>query len=207
MNELFLITNNIPAWFVGFSGAALVLLSIAISSIRSAKIDAEIKKKRIASLDLGKKIDGRLDSFIRGNAQSISAEMLFGLFLSPIQSMQASAFLRERISKNLGEVYLTMMLAAGQDLPKDDTPLEELSCFQKRISRGDLTAFRELNGAIDGLRFKAKDALSELNKTRGKREREIASLEAKEKRVRHLATGLNLLGLIIVMLKDLPVWK
>ena len=206
MNEMLEITKNIPAWSVGFFGAALVMLSTAISSIRLAQIDAKIKKKGKACSDLGEKIDGMLDAFIRGNTQSISTEMLFGLFLAPNQSPKSSAFLREQISKNLDEVYLTMMLAAGQEMPKDTLP-EELTGFHERIRSGDLTAIRELNGAIDGLRWKSKDALSKLQKTRKNREREIVSLEAKEKRVRHISIGLNLLGLVIVMLKDLPVWK
>lgn len=70
-----------------------------------------------------------------------------------------------------------------------------------------MKAYSNLKKRIDKLRLKSMSAINAITKQRSLLERDIGILEAKRHLIHLVSVGLNILGLSIVMLKDLPVWR
>ena len=193
----------IPSWLVGLTGALLVLLSTGLSSIFWSSLDEKIRTKQSDLTKLSKKSDLMWGSHQLGDQRVAFSEQLLGMFLvgerRPEFFLTASGY-------HLRGAVLAMMTAADES---DDqgTLQREVGVLERRLSTGDLKAYSELRSKMDELRLKSRDAINDLAEERGTLESDIRELEAKKELVRLFSVALNLLGLIIVMLKDLPVWK
>ena len=98
------------------------------------------------------------------------------------------------------------MIAANKT-GRQEARYEEVRKLEKRLLGGDLKAYRELKDKIDGLRLESSTAINAIAERRLSLKREIMKQESRKDHVILLQIALNLFGLTIVMLKDLPVWR
>lgn len=193
----------IPSWLVGLTGALLVLLSTGLSSIFWSSLDAEIREKQGNLTKLNKKSDLMWGSHQLGDQREAFSEQLLGMFLV---GKQHPEFFLTASGSHLRGAILAMMTAADES---DDQGIlqKEVGDLERRMSAGDLKAYSELKSKMDKLRLQSRDAINALRELRLTLEGSIRSLEAEKEFLRLFSVALNLFGLIIVMLKDLPVWK
>ena len=133
------------------------------------------------------------------------SDQMLGMFLAG-DSQHQDFFLKQSGLYLRGSV-LAMTAAAS----KGDREMAELQKYtvqrEKRLSAGDIAAYRELKAKIDELRLGSAQAIETIGKDRLGLESQIGELESRRELVRILSIGLSLLGLVIVMLKDFPVWR
>ena len=195
--------KRIPAWVIGLSGALIVLLSTAIGSQWWWTLDAKIQGMQKDRAELGSKITELWDSHKLADARSASADQFLGLLLIGGEGTQD--FFLKQINIHLRGSLLAMMAATGKSVP--DEPPPEVQQLSVRLLKGDLKAYAKFKSNTDSLRLESQEKINALGKERYQIEEKIKSFESNGKVLQMLSVGLNIFGLILVMLKDLPVWK
>ena len=153
----------VPAWFVGFSGALLVLLSAVFSSIFWSSLDAEIQEKQSKVAELNKDVASMWDNHKLADLREAFSDQMLGMFL--LGGQHPEFFLGQSGSHLRGSV-LAMTAAAS----RDDREMAELKKYtvqrEKRLSAGDIAAYRELKAKIDELRLGSAQAINTIGKDR-----------------------------------------
>ena len=164
---------------------------------------AEIHEKQSKVAELSKDTASMWNNHKLADLREAFSDQMLGMSL--IGNQHPEFFLKQSGSYLRGSV-LAMMLAAG----KDDSEAELYEYViqkEERLSAGDMTAYDELKSKINELRLESAGAINAIGKNRLGLESQIRKLESRREFVRILSVSLSLLGLVLVMLKDLPVWK
>ena len=66
----------VPAWFVGFLGALLILLSTVFSSIILSSLDAEIQEKQNKVAELNKDVTSMWDNHKLANMREVFSDQM-----------------------------------------------------------------------------------------------------------------------------------
>ena len=98
-----------------------------------------------------------------------------------------------------------MWAASGQEVP-DETP-ENIVSLEEDLRNGKLGVYAGMEAEVERLRQLSMVHISELSRMIDKRRAEIESLELEESAAHRKYFFLSLLGLIVAMCKDLPLWK
>ena len=178
------------------------MLATVFSSIIYSNLDAKIQAMEKSKDELTGKINLLWDNHKLADTRSREADLFLGIFTVVEQN---SDFFLSQIGQNLRGAILAMMAAADKEIP-DDTP-DDVIKLETRLLTGNLEAYSALKKRIDVLRLESRKAINAINKERRLEENEIRRLEKNSDLVRLLYIGLNILGLIVVMMKDLPIWK
>ena len=180
-----------PSWVIGLLGALIVLVSTFLLSIRVTTVDEEILKSQERQAELSASIETKWDNHKLADSREARADQLVGLALLAT-STETQGRLIDAASGYLIGAVLAMDLAA-----------------QNRMSEDEVMTL-DYNGRkaiLDKLRLESKDAIDAVAIDRRKVEQEINEKRSRRGRLRMWAVALNLLGVAVVMLKDLPVWK
>ena len=204
----------IPAWSVAFTGAFIVLLSLATSSIWLRHIESRI----IRMGDKREKLQSSFSSCIEQLKRSDTHHLHAAVFLSQLGLIQQRtredrptsrefdlSFIFRQIGDNQLQSVLCAMTAAGMELPIE-LP-ENLCDLSDRINGGDLEASNEMNRRRNELVGQAVEYSNHLQDDRKRLSGCTAHLEARARLVRSFSVTLNLFGLILVMTTHLPIWK
>ena len=100
---------------------------------------------------------------------------------------------------------LSMRAASREPVP-DATP-EDIAAFEKQLSEGDARGYVSLKAEIDRLRLLSQSRLNALSDEARAAGSRIESWRARESWVYLAYVFFNLLGLMVTMCKDLPVWR
>lgn len=98
-----------------------------------------------------------------------------------------------------------MWAASGEPVP--DEPPEEIATFEEQLRKGNADGYASLKAEIDRLRLLSQTRLNALSSETRAAESRIASLQTRESWVYLAYVFFNLLGLMVTMCKDLPVWR
>ena len=79
--------------------------------------------------------------------------------------------------------------------------------LRKSFEAEDFSAYWEMNTILNDLRDVSVDAIDDRASQRTESEARLQELELSHGRVRALQSGMNIFGLMIVLLKDLPIWR
>ncbi len=204
----------IPAWPIAFSGACIVLLSLATSSTWLRHIESKIIGMRDKREELKNQYDSCVEELKRSDTHHLHAALFVGQLgliqkvMSERQSTVAVSdygFFLSRIRDGQLQDVLCAMTAAGlehhTELPVD---LQDLS---DRIIEGDLEASNELYRRRNSLVGQAGEYSYQLQDQGKILANRVARLQARERFVRSVSVTLNLFGLILVMMTHLPIWK
>ena len=77
----------------------------------------------------------------------------------------------------------------------------------RTLNDGDLNAYDEMASILNDLRLASRDAINSRASERTESEVHLQDLELSHDRIRGWQSGMNILGLVIVLLKDLPIWR
>ena len=115
------------------------------------------------------------------------------------------AFLLEQAAYQLRGAVLSMWAASGESVP--DTPPTAVAAADERLRNGDTDGYTSLRSEIDRLRLLSRLHLNGLADGIRASETRIESLQASESWLYLAYVFFNLLGLMVTMCKDLPVWR
>lgn len=205
-------TKRIPAWLISIMGALFVLIAIVINTTFSPSLNNKIQEKEKEREKLSKEITSLWESHMLADSRDKNADIFLGLlFIANNQDKEDKAaldFLLNKIGYNLKGAILAMRAATGDTSIEDDLPPQEIQQLLYEIKKErDLKAYVSLKKLVDKLRLASGNTINDVNKQREELDEELRELKNQEEVLRMLHITLNILGLSLLLLKDLPIWK
>ena len=199
------ITSWIPSWSVAVFGSFLIVLSTIIGSIFLDKKQSEIESKTEEIVKLEERFRRGWDNHILAEQRMATSEVFAGLISMDI-SNTSEQFLLPRSGKYARDAILTMYISA--DLVDEfDNKEAEIQHLVNALRQGNRNAYDKLFSLLDEARLESADTLNNLR---------IQILEITEDKIKLrsswsyflvISSFLNIAGLVIVLLKDLPIWR
>ena len=193
--------HRVPSWFVAVLAALIVIVASVLSWTTLRKAETGIAEARSDVATMLRTVDSSWNSHLQADQRSSAAAM----FLAQVGGNPNTQFLLDQAASHLRGATLSMWAASRQDVP-DETP-ENVARLEQKLRAGDLSAYAEFTSEIECLRTLSATHISELAQEIDKRRIEIDSMESRESDAYRSYFFLSLLGLVVAMCKDLPVWK
>ncbi len=193
--------TKVPAWVIGVIGGLVVVISSIVSSYYLTSIDSKISDNRKMVAQIERSTSRLWDSHQLADNRSTAADQFVGQYLMAKTNKE---FYLVQAGHNLRGSVLAMYAATELDVP--DEPPKQIMEFERKMGEGDLSAYSSLKQLIDTLRLQSMKAINNLKIERDKLVEKNENLNSKQEFIRLIYVSLNIFGLIIVLLKDLPVW-
>ncbi|MYD31668.1 MAG: hypothetical protein F4142_02265 [Nitrospira sp. SB0675_bin_23] len=190
--------KSIPSWSIGAFGASLVIVATLISHLAIRSLNDEVIKLDGKIREINLSVDRLWDSHKLADNRKFSVN----LFMTQLSSSDKNReIMLSNIAYYMKGSVLAMYSATDLNIPKNEHREIDL------LRRGDLNAYKKLEELLESLREKSKDAINKRKIQKDALIAEKQKLEHKERSVNFWFMFLNILGLIVVLLKDLPIWK
>ena len=195
--------SKIPSWAVAVAGAAIAIAATATSTtlLHQTRGDITAMKSKIA--DTRREVDRLWSSHLQADQRATTADVFFAQALGADASHQS--FLLEQSAYQLRGAVLSMWAASGESVP--DYPPEAIAEAERLLSEGVRNGYVSLKLEIDRLRLLSQKHISGRADNIRAAESRIDSLQARESWIYLAYVFFNILGLMITMCKDIPVWK
>ena len=200
------INGAIPSWAVGAFGALLIVVSVALGSVYLRYLDAGLNNTEAGLNRLSAYADRRMNQHIQAEGRKAMADVMFALAIGAVRDgNRPDPFLLLRAGESLHAAIRLMWLATpgAEDL---EGLASTATYLLIELVDGDLAAYDEMTKILSDQDIRSNEAGREFHKQIAEYETRVQRLHRLADRVRDSQAGLNILGLVIVLLKDLPVW-
>ena len=194
--------SRIPSWAVAVTGAAIVIVATASGSILLYESRENIANVRSEISGKQREIDRLWSNHRQADQRATAADVFFG---QAIGAGPERPVLLRLAAQQLRGAVLSMWVASGKPVP-DETP-PNVAALEARLGTGDVGAYGALKAEIDKLRLLSQSHLNGISAEVRAAEARIEALQACESWLYLAYVFCNLLGLMIAMCKDLPVWR
>lgn len=192
----------IPSWSIGVLGASLVVISISLSPLLVRDIENRIEDTENRISDLNRRVRTLWENHTLAAQREASADTIAALITL---TDTPHPFVISRSSSHLQGAILTMWAATGDE---DDTDLRStVSDLMKSLDAGRLGSYDAMSAILDEQRLRSVDVVNELYGEVADYEARRRELRRQRDSLRDLQSLLNIVGLIVVLLKDLPIWR
>ena len=195
----------LPSWCVAVIGSFLILLSTIISSVSLVNIQKEIESKNEEIIKLEEKFRSAWGNHILAEQRMATSEVFAGLISMDI-SNSPEQFLLPRSGKYARDAILTMYISADL-LDEFNNKEVEIQYLANALAAGNRNAYDKLFSLLDQARLKSADALNHLRNQIVKITKDRNKLRTNWSYLLAISSFLNIIGLVIVLLKDLPIWR
>ena len=194
--------SKIPSWAVAVAGAAIVIIATATSTIVPHQTRKSINVMQLEIVETRRAVDRLWSSHLQADQRSASADVFFAQALG---SDIGQGFLLEQAASQLAGAVLSMMAASGEPVP--DVLPATIAAEKRLLVDGKAQGYVSLKSEIERLRLRSQRHINGRVDEIPAKESLVESLQARESRVFLAYVFCNLLGLLVTMCKDLPVWK
>ena len=197
--------SKIPSWAVAVTGGAIVIAATATSTmlLHQARLDITAVKSEIA--ETRNAVDRLWDSHLQADHRSTAADVFFARALESDTSQKVRSFLFKQAAEHLRGAVLSMWAASGEPVP-DKSP-ETIAAAEQLLREGNTDGYVSLKSEINRLRLLSQTHINGRTADVRAAESRVEALQARESHVYLAYVFFNLLGLMVTMCKDLPVWK
>ena len=209
--------GNVPSWFIGVLGASLIVLSTVVGATILDWLGDNIRK----NTDEVEQLKGLQRDLVEAHTVTSPLIVASGQFLglskmgdgvpdtSEKMTMSSRSFLLEQASSYALDAMQTKLVAARlyrthAEIDKDRQLTRGLA---ENLKLGNVETYNEIRRFMRAETVRAAEALNALRSKLKHLRTEIAADESRHGHYRTLQIALNLLGLAIVLLKDLPIWR
>ena len=194
--------SKIPSWAVAVAGAAIAIAATATSTmlLHQTLVDITAMKSEIA--DTSRAADRLWSNHLQADQRSTAADVFFAQALG---SDTSRSFLLEQAAYQLRGAVLSMWASSGEPMP--DRPPETIAAAERLLREGNASGYVSLKSEIDRLRLLSQTHLNGRADDIRAAESRVESLQARQSWIYLAYVFFNLLGLMVTMCKDLPVWK
>ena len=202
------ITRAIPSWMVGAFGAFMVVLSVVLGSVYLRYLDARLSETQAGIGELNAYAGQRLSQHIMAEARGATADLMFALAVDPVRNgARPNSLLLIHAGTNLHAAIRLMWLStSGAEKENLEILSSTLDDLVAKLVGGEIAAYHEMTEMLADRDSRSNRASLKFVEQNAEYEVQIQGLRRRVDRVRDLQAGLNILGLVIVLLKDLPVW-
>lgn len=197
--------SKIPSWAVAVAGGAIVIAATATSTLLlyQARLDITAVKAEIA--ETRRAVDRLWNSHLQADQRFATADVFFAQALESDTSQKVRSFLLVQAAEHLRGAVLSMWAASGEPVP--DKPPEAVAAAEHLLHKGDTNGYVSLKSEINRLRLLSQTHINGRAAAIRAAESRVEALQARESHVYLAYVFFNLLGLMVTMCKDLPVWK
>ncbi|MDE0029451.1 MAG: hypothetical protein OXU42_08650 [Deltaproteobacteria bacterium] len=197
--------SKIPSWAVGLTGALIAIIATITSATLLHQTRTRITAATSEVAEMRNRSDTLWSSHRLADQRSTAADVFLAMALAQRSDTEALPVLLQQTAAQLQGAVLAMSAASGEAVP--DEPPEEIQRLYAALLAGDLNGYASLRAEIDERRLLSQSTINQLASDVGSTELRIDSLRARESTLYLAYVFLNLLGLMVTMCKDLPVWK
>ena len=214
---------RIPSWAVALCGSFLVVVSTVLGTVVLKKLDTDIEK---ISRDISQReahIQRTLDSIRLADQKAERADLLAAL-IAKDQTHGERKFIIPRTAASIlgaictmrssyediticGDDEMTMPETNSEDGRIETVSMDKIALLVNEFKSGNLNAYDTLVSVLAIERFSSAAKLNEEREHISKLENQRSRIRSRSKTYGIIQVSLNLLGLVIVLLKDLPVWR
>ena len=190
--------RNLPSWVIGAVGASLVIFATLISHLAIRSVNDKIIELDGKIREINLSVDRLWDSHKLSDNRKFSVD----LFMTQLSGTDKN---QRVVLSNIANYMMGSILAmySAADLDRPESKPQEIHL----LGQGDMDAYKKLNKLLESLREKSVEAINKRKIQKDKLLAEKQKLEQSRKAVNLWFTFLNIFGLIIVLLKDLPMWE
>lgn len=194
--------SRIPSWAVAVAGTSIVIIATGIGFTLLHQTRADIDTIQTEIADMRGTVERLWGSHLQADQRSAAADVFFALALAPSSHQ---SFLLDKAASQLRGAVLSMRVASGEEVP-DETPAS-IATFENQLRDGNVLGYNSLKYEIDQLRLTSQSYLNTLAKNIRAEESRLDAMQMRESWIYLAYMFFNFLGLIVVMCKDLPVWR
>ena len=184
----------------------MVVVSVTVGSIWLHDFDTNLNETQVALSDLKVLADTRSRQHILAVRRAETADVMAGLAVGTVRDgNRPDSFLLGRAGMSLSGAIKAMWVSTpgSENIEALSSTVEDL---RAKLNGGDLAAYDELTKIFADQGIRSNDAMRAFSKDIAKYEARLKALRLRIERVREWQATLNIIGLVIVLLKDLPVW-
>ena len=195
--------RQVPSWPAASIGALTVTLSVALGPLCLYGLEDAVRDER-----------GTLSELRESHQQAWSRHTIAYGRVAAADTMAASieqagadpdSFRLDRAGYHLEGAIRSMWASTGETDDSELTP--QIEALRGRLNANDLSAYNDLASLLNRFRSGSADALSTKATQIVDSERRIHELEQRLRRTRRLQASMNVIGLTIVLLAGLPIWR
>ena len=203
----------IPSWFVAVAGASLAILSTVVLTLVVEQANGKADELTQTIADLENEFGAQLQRYVRSERLEMMADTM-AAFISFRDQTIVDRFVLPRTGKYaVGTIevlqgtarYVTFPMVPAPKQPVDAL-MENANNLAQQLSAGDLNAYDALATLAEDEQGIVAHRINEIRTRIGEAEVKRVESRARAARWRYIQVSLNILGLIIVLLKDVPIW-
>lgn len=196
---------NVPSWVVGLVGGMLVVASVLMNPACIEVLAESVNAERAEISQLTESYQRLWSSHTLAEQRAASANMLGGL-IAQSQPGPPHQFLLDGTDYHMVGAIDTMWDATGE-MERDPVFDACVAELRQRLRDGDVSAYKPMSVMLGRLRSSSRDAMNERAKERRESEIRLQALETRLDSTRRWQATLNIIGLLLVLFKDLPIWR
>lgn len=183
-----------------------MITSIALGPLYQHGLEEDIRAKRGKIGRLIESHQHHWSSHALADQRSASADMMASFIAQ--SAGRPHQFLLGRAGGHLQGAILAMWAGTtGSDNPDGSELKARIDGLLRRFTDGDLNAYDEMTSILDRLRLGSRDAVNRLANQRTESEARLQDMEFSHDRMHGWRSGMNVFGLVLVLFKDLPIWR
>ena len=201
-------TRAIPSWAVGALGASIVVFSVTVGSVWLHDMTTNINELQAGLSELNTIADNRLRQHILADSRAETADLIFALAVAFRRVNQPpDPFLLNRAGLSLKGAITTMWLSTpGPEKENLEALALTVDDLRAKLNGGDLAAYAEMTKILVDRAARSNQATREFRERIATGEAQTTGLRLDVEQVRDWQVGFNIIGLVILLLKDLPIW-
>ena len=196
--------SGIPSWVVSVVGAIIVIAATVLSSTSLQETRRLIAEKRSEITTRQQEVDALWNSHRQADERATAADILYA---GTLGEDSKKSFLLRLITEHIQGAVLSMYAASRHSEEVPDASPEDIMILLGELPKGNHKVYLGLKLKINELRFESVGFINKLSDGIRSAESRLRILEAQESRIYFTHVAFNVFGLIVVMCKDLPVWK
>jgi hypothetical protein len=183
------------------SGAVLVIFSAAITGIYSTVADSKIAKLEKNIFDADRKLKASNDSIQKSYQHFFPSEIKLLIIQMANSQADTPPYAVQAITKGIVQGILERSIAAYDEGPSQEK-FAEYRALAQRANQFDNAAFDELSSISESLLEEWAVKYRERSEEKDQNEIQLNCLKRKVVRSRYLSVSLQILGLVLVLIKD-----
>lgn len=197
----------IPSWAVGVVGACIVVVSVTLGSFGLRYLDTQLNETEAVIEELSAVSEMRWTQHALAEGRAETAEVIVALSVSSVRAGNDGSPLLLNLAALHLEDAIEMMWLATPGARKDEVPSSEIEEWRIKLNDGDVLAYAEIAKLYHEQGRRSNQAIGDLRRDIAQHKERVAGFRRQVERIRDLQAGLNVLGLVVVLLKDLPIWS
>ena len=184
----------------------MVVVSVTVGSVWLHDFDTQRNELQAEISELNAIADRQQRHHIQADETAETADTMVAFALYAVRDgKRPDPFLVNRAGVYLKRAITTMWVSTvGAE--RDEALFSTVEDLRAKLNGGDLAAYDEMSKIFNEQAIRSNRAVSEFREEIAEYEAQVMGLWLRVDRVRDSQAGLNIIGLVIVLLKDLPIW-